>query len=258
MRARRYATGRTVMALILREMSTRYGRSPGGYIWAVIEPLGVIMLIAYGFSLLLHSPSLGTSFILFYATGYLPFTLYTQVSTMVARSLQFSRPLLFYPSVTWLDSLIARFLLNTLTGVMVAYILLTGILITTETRTVIDIMPVIVAMGLAALLGLGIGTLNCFMFGILPVWDLIWGILTRPLFLASGVIMTYENLPQSAQNILWYNPLIHITGIMREGFYPMYSPIYVSPLLVIIIALVPLALGMLLLRRHHKAILSQL
>jgi len=258
MRARRYATGRTVMALILREMSTRYGRSPGGYIWAVIEPLGVIMLIAYGFSLLLHAPSLGTSFILFYATGYLPFTLYTQVSMMVARSLQFSKPLLFYPSVTWLDSLIARFMLNTLTGVMVSYILLTGILMTSETQTVIDIMPVVLAMGLAAFLGLGVGALNCFMFGFLPVWDLIWGILTRPLFLASGVIMTYENLPQTAQNILWFNPLIHITGIMRQGFYPMYSPVYVSPLLVIIIGLIPLALGMLLLKRHHKDILSRL
>ena len=33
---RRFATARTIMALILREMSTRYGRTPGGYLWTVV------------------------------------------------------------------------------------------------------------------------------------------------------------------------------------------------------------------------------
>ena len=36
---RRFATVRTSVALMLREMVTTYGRSPGGYIWAVVEPV---------------------------------------------------------------------------------------------------------------------------------------------------------------------------------------------------------------------------
>ena len=31
----RFATLRTITALILREMATTYGRSPGGYVWAI-------------------------------------------------------------------------------------------------------------------------------------------------------------------------------------------------------------------------------
>ena len=34
MRARRFRSARAVVALMLREMATTYGRSPGGYVWA--------------------------------------------------------------------------------------------------------------------------------------------------------------------------------------------------------------------------------
>ncbi|MBV1895744.1 MAG: ABC transporter permease [Rhodobacteraceae bacterium] len=256
MRARRYATFRTVAALILREMSTRYGKTPGGYIWAVLEPLGAILILAFGFSLLLRSPSLGTSFILFYASGYLPFNLYQQVSLVVARAINFSRALLYYPSVTWVDAILARFVLNTLTGMMVTYILLFAILGLTDTRVVLDVVPIIAALVLAAFLGLGIGTLNCLLGGLFPTWDIIWSIASRPLFLASGILFTYEDLPNSVQSVLYYNPLIHITGLMRSGLYPMYNPQYVSPVYVIAISTVTLGFGVLLLARHHKTILN--
>ncbi|MBV1927315.1 MAG: ABC transporter permease [Rhodobacteraceae bacterium] len=256
MRARRYATFRTVAALILREMSTRYGKTPGGYVWAVLEPLGAILILAFGFSLLLRSPSLGTSFILFYASGFLPFNLYQQVSLVVARAINFSRALMFYPSVTWVDAILARFVLNTLTGMMVTYILIFAILGFTETRVVLDVVPIIAALVLAAFLGLGIGTLNCLLGGLFPTWDIIWSIVSRPLFLASGILFTYEDLPSSVQSVLYYNPLIHITGIMRSGLYPMYNPQYVSPVYVIAVSTVTLGIGVMLLARHHKTILN--
>jgi capsular polysaccharide transport system permease protein len=253
---RHFATWRSVMALILREMSTRYGQNPGGYIWAVLEPLGAIVVLSLAFSLMMRSPSLGNSFILFYATGYLPFSLYQTLSNNIARAISFSKALLFYPSVTWVDAILARFLLNALTGLLVAYLLLTGILMVIDTRVVLDLAPMVLAMGLTMLLGLGIGTLNCALGGIFPTWDLIWSIATRPLFIASGIFFTMEDLPRSVQDILWYNPLIHITGIMRRGFFPMYSPQYVSVLYVLAIALVTLVLGLILLGHHHQDILN--
>ena len=105
------------------------------------------------FSLLMRHPALGTSFLLFYATGHLPFTLYQSVMNVVARSLNYSRPLLMYPAVTWLDAVIARFLLNTLTGMMVSYILLTAIISLTDTGAVLQIGPILMAALMAAALG---------------------------------------------------------------------------------------------------------
>lgn len=246
------------MALMLREMSSTYGDSPGGYLWAVLEPLGVITLLSLCFSLLIATPALGTNFILFYATGYLPFTLYQSVSVTVARSIRFSKPLLFYPSVTWLDSVIARFTLNTLTQIMAGAILLAFILGFADTRTVLNIQPLLLAIFLAAILGLGIGAMNCLLMGLFPVWEMIWSIVTRPLFLASGILFLYEDMPPLIQDILWYNPLIHIIGLFRQGMYSLYNPIYISPLFVLGLSLIHLALALLLLRRHHKDILASL
>lgn len=255
-RNRSFAMLRTVAALILREMSTRYGRSPGGYVWAVLEPMGAILVLGIGFSLIIRSPPLGTSFLLFYATGYLPFHLYQTVSGTVMRAIVFSRALLFYPIVTWVDALLARFILNALTGILVIYLIIVGIVIATDVDVVLDVTAMLKATSLALFLGLGIGTLNCALLGLIRVWDVIWSILTRPLFLASGVFFTFDGLPQTVQSILWYNPLVHVVGFMRAGFYPMYSASYASEAFVFGTGIVTLFFGVVLLGRHHRDILN--
>ncbi|MFW8637127.1 ABC transporter permease [Cribrihabitans pelagius] len=255
--ARRFAALRTIAALVLREMSTRYGRTPGGYLWAVLEPLAAILFLSLGFSLVIRNPSLGSSFLLFYATGYLPFDLYNTLANTTARALNFSKPLLKFPAVTWLDAVLARFFLNSLTGVLVAILLLTGVLSVIDSRTVLDLPPAVLAMMLAMALGLGVGTLNCVLMGLYPLWEVAWSVFTRPLFLASGVIFLFDDLPPLAQDILWYNPLMHVTGLMRTAFYPTYSAAYVNVTYVLLISLLLLALGLVLMGRFHRDILNR-
>ena len=250
-------SGRTIFALILREMGATYGRSPGGYIWAILEPVGMILILSVAFSILVRSPSLGTSFILFYATGYLPFLLFGATSNKVANALNFSKALLSYPRVTWLDTVLARFFLNFLTGTAVFCILMTGILSIVESHVILDIVPIVSAMILAALLGLGVGLVNCLLNGFFPVWKIIWGIIMRPLFIASGVLFLFEDMPPFAQNILWWNPLMHSTGLMRTGFYSTYHAGYLSLPYAFGVALVLIAVGVLFLRVHHKSILER-
>ena len=254
---RKLTTMRTVSALMLREMSTRYGKSPGGYVWAILEPLGAILILGFGFSLIIKSPALGSSFLLFYATGYLPFHLYQSLSGVVMRGIFFSHSLLFYPVVTWVDALLARFILNALTGILVFYLLMLGITFVLDIDAIIEMEPVLWSTLLALFLGLGVGTLNCALYGLFPVWDVVWSILTRPLFLASGIFFTYDGLPQTAQAILWYNPLVHIVGLMRSGFYPMYPAHYADSVFVLAVSAVTLFFGVLLLRRYHRTIITE-
>lgn len=254
---RRFASLRTIAALMLREMSTRYGRTPGGYVWAILEPLAAILFLSLGFSLLIRTPSLGTSFLLFYASGYLPFSLYQTLSNAVARALMYSRPLLKFPAVTWIDALLARLILNSLTGLLVAALLFFGIMAVTEHRAVLDLPPVVLAFGLSILLGFGVGAINAVLMGLYPLWEVAWSIITRPLFIASGVLFIYEDLPRVAQDILWFNPLMHITGLLRTGFYPSYEAAYVSIAYVVGCSLVLLALGLVLMGRFHRDILNR-
>ena len=246
---------RAIAALVLREMSTRYGRTPGGYIWAIVEPLGMIVLLGFAWSLLARSPSLGTSFFLFKATGFLVMQTFTTLGGQVGHALTFSKPLLRYPRVSWVDAIAARFLLNALVMFTVTFLIITGVVLYEDIDTLLSWQPIFMAMGLGALLGLGVGCLNAFLFMRFPVWQQIWSILTRPLFLISGVIILYEDLPPFAQTILWYNPILHLTGMMRDGFYPMYRPDYISLVFVLVCIAIPMVAGLLLLRRYHRELL---
>lgn len=248
---------RTITALILREMASVYGKSPGGYIWALLEPIGMIVLLSFGFSLLLRTPSLGNSFILFYATGYLVYNIFPKQSQVVGNALTFSKALLTYPAVSWLDAVAGRIILNMLTSVTVSYILLATILVLVDSRVVLSFGPIFQAYILCALLGIGAGLVNCAIIGFFPVWRTIWSVATRPLMLASGVIVIHEDLPPFAQSLLVYNPLMHVTGLMREGFYPMYAPQYISHIYVLVIGLSLIALGLMLLRRFNQEILNR-
>lgn len=247
---------RVMLALMLREMAASHGRTPGGYVWSIIEPVAGIAILTLAFSFFLHRPPLGTSFALFFATAYLPFAIYAGLSGKVAQALAFSRPMFAFPVVGVVDAIAARFALNLLTQIAVLVAVMLGIHAIYGLRLQPDWPAILLAVAMAAALGLGLGVLNCALRGLLPVWDLVWAVLNRPLLLCSGVFYLMEHLPAGARAALWYNPLIHVVGEMRRGFYPGYQAAYVSPAYVCACALVPLALGLLILKRAHRDILT--
>lgn len=254
---RRFATLRAIAALVVREMSTTYGRSPGGYLWAILEPVAGIGLLTAIFSLIFFSPALGSNFALFYATGLVPLTFFTTVSSRVGNSILYSRQLLAYPSVNFLDAILARFLLNALTQTMVASVIFVGIMLFFDTKVIIRLPYIAAALALTGVLALGIGTLNCFLFTRFPVWQQIWSILTRPLFIGSCVFMLFDQVPAWVRDWLWYNPVVHLVGMMRHGFYSTYHAPYVSVSYVIGFSLVCGLMGLLLLFKHQYSLLER-
>jgi ABC-type sugar transport system ATPase subunit len=123
-----------------------------------------------------------------------------------------------------------------------------------DTRVVIDLAPIVEASALAMLIGLGVGLLVLTPAGLFPLFNVVWGVLTRPLMIMSGVIYIYEDLPTFAQNIIWYNPLVHLTGLMRTGFYPTYTPAYISIPYVVYFGIIALTLGLIFSSRYHRQI----
>lgn len=253
---RRSSALRTIAALIMREMSTTYGRSALGYLWAILEPVAGIMLLTFVFTLAFRSPAIGTNFPLFFCSGLLPFMAYIDLSQKIAGSLRFSRQLLAYPGVTYMDTLLARLALNAATHMMVFALVIAAILEAYQVDVILD--PTGLALGFVMLVGLsaGVGVLNCYLSTTYPVWGLVWAILTRPLFFISGILFTFETVPQPYQDYLWFNPLIHIVGQMRSGIYTTYDASYVSPIYVALVSYIPLVIGLMLLRRYHRDMLN--
>ncbi len=252
---RRFLSGRVISALILREMATTYGRSAFGYAWAVLEPVAAITVLTLIMSLAFSSPPIGTSFALFYATGYLPFMLYSDVSGKISVALKFSKPLLAYPRVTFIDAIMARFILNLLTHVVVFAAFMGGLWIFAGLHGVIEFSAILRALSMAAMLGLGVGALNCVLTSLFSFWERIWAILNRPLFIISAVLFMFDDVPGQFRDILWFNPIVHFVGMMRMAFYPTYDGHYVSEAYVYGFSLICLAFGLLFLRRFFQKIM---
>ena len=246
------------MALMLREMSTTYGRSPGGYIWAILEPAAGVALLSLVFSLAFRSPPLGVNFPIYYATGLIPFICFNDISQKVATSLKFSKQLMAYPTVTFVDAILARFLLGAITQLLIGYVIFFGIMTVFETRVMPDLPTIAMAYALVMLLGLGIGVLNCFLMSRFDIWQRIWLIATRPLFIISGIFFLFESIPVPYRDWLWYNPILQIIGLMRRGFYPSYDATYVSVSYLAGIGMLSLVAGLFLLYRYHRDILADL
>ncbi len=93
----------------------------------------------------------------------------------------------------------------------------------------IDIPLAVESMCLAGLLALGVGTFNSVLFVAFPVYATIYGVLTRPLFLASGVFFQLNTMPDFVQRWESWNPTAMPVSLMRKAFYPGADVSLASP-----------------------------
>ncbi|MBN8180039.1 ABC transporter permease [Roseibium aggregatum] len=234
-----------VFALIVREMTTRYGNKFGGYMWAVMDPVLHIMILTTVFSAIAHIPPLGRSFTLFFATGYAAFYLYRSTSDQVASAVEANRALLNYPVVGPYDAIIGRIVLQIATLFMVNLILFGGLWLAVPFEK-IDLGPILLASVIAITLGAGVGASNIVWFHLNSTYQQIWNIINRPAFIVSGVFFLPETVPHPFREILLWNPLVHIIGLFRTGFYPTYRAPYVDMPYIVGLAMFSIVFGLFL------------
>lgn len=223
----------------------------------MLEPVLGVALLSVVFSLALTRPGLGTNFPLFYATGFLPFSMFLDLSNKVSTSIRYSRPFLAYPSVTYVDAMIARVILNTLTHVVVMVIVIGGIFFLYQLPLVVHLGEIFEAVLMVVAFAVGVGAFNCYVMTAFPVWERAWSILTRPLFLMSGIFFLYDMMPSTAQDILWFNPLMHCISQLRRGVYPTYQADFIDPFFVFGVSIIVLVFGLMLLARNHRDLLER-
>lgn len=253
----RGTTLRSVWALLLREMVTNNAASFGGVIWGFLQPSLSVALLAMVFSAGFKSPPVGDNFAFFYATGIVPFIMYSKISGSLGDAVRANRKLLQYPRITVLDTLIARLiftiLMQTIVGISLYFVVMT----LWDTKTTIVVGPIFHSTLLAIVLGFGVGVMNCWLFQVVPTWRQIWGIVTTPLFLLSCVIFSYDQVPQPFDGWLYYNPLVHVVALSRTGFYPGYPAHHVEPLYPLCIGLGLSLLGLILLNQGRARLLAR-
>jgi capsular polysaccharide transport system permease protein len=212
-----------VGALVVRETHVRFGRTRLGYLWVLIEPLAHAAALSLVYYTLGRRSPVGGGMTLFFLTGLLPFFLWNKVSNRLVSSFTTDRPLLGIPAVTPLDILLARALLEGAAWLVVVTVLFSFLVALEICPPPNDFQALAAVVIVTFLLGFGIGAINATLTALLRSWQNIFFIITRPLYLGSGVFYLVDQLPVTAQRILVWNPLVHAVEWFRTAYYASYT-----------------------------------
>jgi len=243
-------------ALILRETHVRFGFTRLGFLWVLIEPMAHALGLSLIYYLMGRSSPVGGSVVVFFITGLLPFFLWNKVSRRLITSFTSDRPLLLMPIVTRLDILVARALMEGAAWIVVTVSVLTLLVANGFCDPPYDIARVCQASAVTFLLGFGVGTINATVTTLFRSWQNIFTIVTRPLYLASGVFYLIDELPYAAREVLSWNPIVHSVEWFRSAFYPSYTTMTLDTDYLVKWAIATFVIGLVLERLARRRVTS--
>jgi capsular polysaccharide transport system permease protein len=213
---------RSIFALMLRRVRTRYSGSRAGYVWAIVEPICWVFILKFSLrGVGSHHPPVGTSYEVFFATGVIIARTWRKTSPHIAGTLR-RRKREGLTALHRLDAAYAVWILEIVTGLvaMSVVLFLLGIF-------GFDAVPADPLVCLAAFIATALYTLS---FGL--VWSLLTSlapgllhfqnILMMALFLSSGFHMIIDRVPPAIREVFLWNPILHCVEWFREGFYSGY------------------------------------
>lgn len=215
--------GRVLLALMLREARTRYGRTQAGYLWALAEPIIHISVFSLIFSMRLMAIPLGDSVILFLATGFAIFVGFRNVMMCTAGGYGSNEALLSFPIVRVMDVFLGRALLELATWMLVAFLIFGTLILTGIAPLPHAVLKMLEAI--IALFGIGFGA-GLFIGIISEFWPSLRSLISMPLrllYFTSAVFYLPDRLPPTFRDILAWNPVMHAITLFREGYYRGYE-----------------------------------
>lgn len=215
--------GRVIVALMLREMRLRSVQSRMSYLLALFEPILQLAVMVAIFTFLGRRPGFGTSMVLFFATGILPFFMFTHVSGRTTGAIRSSGLVRALAPVQPLDIILARALLETATLLIIGTLLFCFIY-STGVREAMPIRPMnaIEAFAATGLLAIGVGLINGVIGAFFKLWSMIYAVASRVLLFTSGVFYVPDFMPPQIRQYIVWNPVMHALDWFRTGFYLTY------------------------------------
>lgn len=216
---------RVISALVVRSAVTRFGKSRIGFVWILIEPaayVGIYVLIQS--ALRAHVP-FGDNALLFILTGIFGFRMARGIARKTERGIISNQPMLTYPLVRPLDTLVATFLLESTIWLIICALFMTGLAITLDRQVIV--YPGAFAECIAAILyfAFSFSVFNATIIALVPRYDTFMNMVNMPLMLASGIFFVPAEMPPAFQAVIWWNPFLHCVEWFRTSTYLDYNPL---------------------------------
>jgi capsular polysaccharide transport system permease protein len=250
------AQWRIILALMLRDVRTRFFGSAIGFIFAAGWPLANIFILVVFNSALGRAAPYGTSATLWFATGLVPFMAFQYMARFTMLGLVLNRPLLGLPVVKVMDIMLARGLLEVLNAGLVAILSMLILFAMGVPFMPSDTVQAFWAMAASMLLGLGFGLINGIIAGFYLGWVTGYGLVSILLWVASGILFVPDSLPEKARYWLSFNPALQGVEWMRSAYYPGFGATVLDKTYMLCCAAGAIFLGLLLERLARERLLQ--
>lgn len=251
------AQTRILVAIMLRDIRTRFVGNHFGFVLSIGWPLShVLILLAINVGMGRLAPY-GDSVALWYAIGVIPFIAFSYMARFLTMGIVLNKTMLVFPRVKITDILFARAIVEILSCGIVILILM--LIFWSWGINFIPLNPLqaFLALGAMMLLGLGVGVINSIIAAAIPMWMTVYALFNIIMWILSGVYFVPSSLPAIVQYPLSFNPVIHGIEWMRSAYYEGYGGNFLDKNYLIGFGLVFLFLGLLLERLVRGRLLQQ-
>ncbi|WP_347302385.1 ABC transporter permease [Croceibacterium sp. TMG7-5b_MA50] len=243
---------RVIHALMIRELTTRFGRENIGFLWIMVEPLLFAGLVSLVWRIMIGPEEHGLEIAAFVISGYLPLTLFRHCVGRSAAVFQANGSLVYHRQVKILDFMVVRLLIELLGGMM-AYLFIAIVLVP------FDQFPLPENMGLLILgwmLYFLVTASICLIIAPLSemseVLEKFLPVTTYIMIPFSGTFTMASFLTPSIREALMWSPFVHCMEMMREGIWGDEVRTYYDTLFPIVFAMILLPFGLVLCRRVRR------
>ena len=205
-----------LLELVKRDIKVKYRNSILGIFWSFLNPLlyMIVMTIIFG---TLFSRSI-TNFPVFYLSGMVVFTLFSQGSNAALTSITGNAAMLNKVYIPKYMYSISRVLSNLVTFAFSIIILLLIMLATGSPFSIYilySFLPVILVIMITIGAGLFLATLNVFFRDI----EHLYSVFTTMLMYGSAIFYPVTIVPEKFQILFTLNPIYAIITLFRDSFY---------------------------------------
>ncbi len=213
---------RIMHALLLRELSTRFGRDNIGFLWIMGEPI----IFAAGVSVLwsqIRPPyENGIPLIPFIITGYMPLILLRQIVGYSVNAVRTSSTLLYHRMISPLHIILSRSIIE-LIGISLSFVVIVlvyhalGFMMFPTHFT--GFALIYGGWFLLAWVSLAIGLVMSALAEIFEVIERVVAIVTYVAIPISGAFIMAADMPPKLRSMSMALPLVHCFEMLRRGYF---------------------------------------
>lgn len=243
---------RVLSALIVREALARYGHGNLGFFWVLAEPLLFASAVIALWALTKHAHMDGVGLVLFVLSGYCCLTMWRHMVGRAARGISQRSALLYHSNIKPLDLLLATSILEVF-GVFAAFMVAYAPLYMFE--AIHPMRDPLLAIGGFLLLGWLACAVGMVLAGLSERYELLERFITPAMYVTiplTGVFMMVDWLPQKAQQVLLYSPMVHAVEMFRAGLMPEEIITHYSVIYLVLCCAFVTAIGVLLMQNVQK------